>query len=188
MITDSGVSRRITNMLLEWLGDRKRRSFIVGATNFLDNMDSAFIRAGRVDEIILVLPPDNKARKEILRIHSTVMRKIPMPKNPEALFEELAEKTVMWTGAELEKLCLDAARIAMEQKAKIVGKDQFEEAWKGFDVNTEERTGNIDKMVTTMKKTENVSRAFLDNALKAFRENEPNTDVTGKIESMLDSL
>jgi len=46
LMTDSGVNRRITNMLLDWLGQRDRRSFIIGSTNFLRDMDPAFVRAG----------------------------------------------------------------------------------------------------------------------------------------------
>jgi DNA replication protein DnaC len=46
MQTDSGVQRRITNMLLEWLGQRDRRSFLIGATNFIEQMDPAFVRPG----------------------------------------------------------------------------------------------------------------------------------------------
>ena len=59
-MTDSGVSRRITNMLLEWLGGRNRKSFLIGCTNFLENMDTAFIRSGNlhfscVDKLSFVL-------------------------------------------------------------------------------------------------------------------------------------
>jgi len=43
---DSGVQRRITNMLLDWLGRRERKSFLIGATNFIEQLDPAFIRPG----------------------------------------------------------------------------------------------------------------------------------------------
>ena len=165
MITDSGVSRRITNMLLEWLGSRNRRSFLCGSTNFVENMDFAFIRAGRVDEVCLILPPDYEARKEILKIHCTKIRKVPI-KNVD--FDEIAKKTFMWTGAELEKLVLDAARVAMDENAKHVTDKHFEEAFSGIEVNINERKRRIQQMVATMKKLENVNRKFLNEAIKEF--------------------
>jgi len=140
MITDSGVSRRVTNMLLEYFGRRDRKSFLVGCTNFIEQMDTAFIRAGRVDEIILVLPPDREAREEILKLHCTKIRKIPAK---EIDFKEIAEKTFMWTGAELEKLCLDSARLAMAQDSKYVTMEHFDEALGNIEVNITERQERI---------------------------------------------
>ena len=49
MMTDSGAGRRVTNQLLEWMGDRNRRSFIVGTTNYLGDIDEAMIRPGNVN-------------------------------------------------------------------------------------------------------------------------------------------
>ena len=100
---DSGVFRRLISGLLEWLGKRDRESFLIGATNYVEALDRAFIRHGRIDEIILVLPPDYEARKEILRIHTSVVRKIPLGKVD---LDEIAKNTALWTGAELEHLCM----------------------------------------------------------------------------------
>ena len=44
---------------------------------FLSDMDPAFIRAGRIDEVMLVLPPDSAAREQILDIHCR-MKNIPL--------------------------------------------------------------------------------------------------------------
>jgi len=109
MSTDSGVSRRMTNMLLSWLGDENRKSFIVGATNFVQDVDPAFLRPGRLDEVIPVLLPDIKARFEILKVHTSIIRKVPL-NNVD--LNEVAKKTYMWTGAELEKLVVEASSLA----------------------------------------------------------------------------
>ena len=164
MMTDSGVSRRVTNMLLDWLGQRNRRSLLVGCTNFMP-LDQAFIRAGRVDEICLVLPPDLEARKEILEVHTRRLRKIPIK---DVDFDEIARKTFMWTGAELEKLVLDAARIAMERGIKNVTMECFDEAMDGIEVNASERREKIQRMIQTMRSLENVNRTFLKDAVKEF--------------------
>jgi len=181
MITDSGVSRRVTNMLLEYLGRRDRKSFLVGCTNFIEQMDTAFIRAGRVDEIILVLPPDREAREEILKLHCTKLRKIPVK---DVDFKELSSKTFMWTGAELEKICLDAARIAMANEDKHVTMEHFDEALTDVEVNVREREERIMQMVSQMRKLENVNRGFLRKAIEEFQRKTEKTRIKGMLEAL----
>lgn len=164
LMTDSGVGRRIVNMLLDWLGRRDRKSLLVGCTNFMP-LDPAFIRAGRVDEICLVLPPDFEARKEILEVHISRVRKVPVK---DVDLAEIAERTFMWTGAELEKLVLDAARLAMERDSKYVTTEHFDDALKGIEVNIKERSESVQRMISTMSKLENVNRTFLQEAVKGF--------------------
>lgn len=181
LMTDSGVSRRITNMLLDWLGQRNRKSLLVGCTNFMP-LDPAFIRAGRVDEICLVLPPDQEARKEILEVHTAKIRKVPVK---DVDLEEIARKTFMWTGAELEKLVLDAARLAMEREDQYVTTEHFNDAIRGVEVNVTERKDKIQQMITTMKKLENVNRTFLEDAIKDFVKAEKDES---RIKGMLEAL
>jgi AAA+ superfamily predicted ATPase len=161
---DSGVTRRVTNMLLEWLGQRTRQSFLIGATNFLEDIDYAFIRAGRIDEICLIPPPDFEARKEILEVHTQKLRKIPLAKTVD--LNALAKMTAWWTGAELEKLALDSARMAMEEKAKFVEMKHFEATIKSLEVNGLERKQKLERMIAVLKKLENVNMHFLNETLK----------------------
>jgi SpoVK/Ycf46/Vps4 family AAA+-type ATPase len=165
MITDSGVSRRFTNMILEWLGDTNRKSFIVGATNYISDIDPAFIRPGRIDEIIVVLPPDYEARKQILQVHTNVIRKIPY-ENVD--FSEIAKMTLLWTGAELEKLTLSAARNAFRRKSKKVAMQDFIDAFNSIEINIQERERAIQRTINEAKKLENINKEFLNKALKVF--------------------
>jgi len=168
---DSGVSRRMQNMLLDWLGDENRKSFIIGATNFIE-LDPAFIRPGRIDEIVLVLPPDSEARQEILKVH-VQMKKIPV----EAIdYTSLANQTTMWNGAELERLVKEAASLAMDEDAKYVTMTHFSKAIKSFDVNVDERASKIKAEIGKMKQLEQVNQHFLNIALKAFAEKDEATD------------
>lgn len=183
MMTDSGVNRRVTNMLLDWLGQRNRKSFLVGCTNFLESMDLAFLRAGRVDEVCLVLPPDATARKEILELHCTKVRKIPV--EAKLNYQQIADKTFMWTGAELEKLALDASRLAMEATATKVTMKHFEDAMERVEVNVKQRSETIQGMVATMRKMENVSKAFLDESLKEFAHGEKDRS---RVKSFIENL
>lgn len=162
--TDSGVTRRVTNMLLEWLGQRTRQSFLIGATNFLEDIDSAFIRAGRIDEICLIPPPDFEARKEILEVHTQRVRKIPLAKTVD--LNAIAKMTSWWTGAELEKLALDSARLAMEERAERVEMKHFEATIKSVEINAMERQQKLERMIAVLKKLENVNMHFLNETLK----------------------
>jgi SpoVK/Ycf46/Vps4 family AAA+-type ATPase len=166
MSTDSGVSRRMTNMILAWLGDENRRSFIVGATNYVNDVDPAFLRPGRLDEVIPVFYPDARAREEILRVHTSVVRKAPLA--DDVNLRAIAERTWLWTGAELEKLVVEAASLAMEEGAEAVAQRHFEEAMSVIEVNAVEREVRFKQMVNELMKLENVNRAFLRRALDIY--------------------
>jgi SpoVK/Ycf46/Vps4 family AAA+-type ATPase len=178
MSTDSGVSRRMTNMLLSWLGDENRKSFIVGATNFVQDVDPAFLRPGRLDEVIPVLLPDVKARCEILKVHTSIIRKVPL-NNVD--LNEIAKKTYMWSGAELEKLVVEASSLAMVENSEYVAETHFEEAMKSIEVNTTERERRLKLMVQELKKLENVNHSFLNSALQFWVKSEGSDRVKGVI-------
>jgi len=167
MSTDSGVSRRMSNMLLEWLGDEKRKTFIVGATNFLEDLDPAFIRAGRIDEIIPVFYPDLNARKEILEVHTSVVRRVPLADDVN-LFE-IARKTAWWTGAELEKLVKEASMIAFEKEKEKVYMEDFDEALSYIKVNTSTRKEVFLKMINVLKSLEIVNHKLIAEAEKVSK-------------------
>ena len=184
MMTDSGVNRRVTNMLLEWLGNRRRKSFLIGATNFLEDIDFAFLRAGRFDEICLIIPPDATARKQILTLHSSVIRKLPL--TPKLDLTEIAgQPTFMWTPAELEKLCLDAARTGMEQDAKKITLTHFRDALNNIKINVKERQTKIQTGVAKMKELDIVNKGFLDAQLKVFEKGEGDKD---RVRAFIDNL
>jgi SpoVK/Ycf46/Vps4 family AAA+-type ATPase len=163
--TDSGVSRRMTNMLLSWLGSENRKSFVVGATNFVGDVDPAFLRPGRLDEIVPVFYPDFKARLEILRVHTSVIRKVPVK---DVSLEEIAKKTYLLTGAELEKLVIEAASLAMSENAEYVTQEHFEEALKTIEVNINEREQRLKQMINELRRLEIVNQAFLKRALDFY--------------------
>jgi AAA+ superfamily predicted ATPase len=164
--TDSGVSRRMANMLLSWLGDENRRSFIVGATNFASDIDPAFLRPGRLDEIIPVLYPDFDARLEILRVHTSIIRRVPLGGDVD--LAEIARLTHMWSGAELEKLILEASGLAMESDSQHVSQEHFYQALKTIQVNVSEREERLKKMLQELKAHENVNHGLLNSALQSW--------------------
>ena len=152
-------------MLLAWLGDENRKTFIVGATNFVRDVDPAFLRAGRLDEVIPVLYPDQEARRRILEVHTKVIRKVPL-KGVD--LDEIARRTVFFTGAELEKLVIEAASLAMSSGAKAVSMKHFEKALESVEINVAERKRTLDRTIRELQTLENVNKLFLKKALEAY--------------------
>ncbi|XP_022058871.2 spermatogenesis-associated protein 5-like protein 1 [Acanthochromis polyacanthus] len=81
---------------------------VVAATNRPDCLDSALLRPGRLDHIIYVPPPDQPARLAILKVCTK-----SMPVSSDVCVEELAAKTELYSGADLENLCKEAALLAL---------------------------------------------------------------------------
>lgn len=63
-------------------------------------IDSALIRPGRFDKLIYVPPLDKDGRLELLRICAQTT-----PFSPEVNFEEIAENTHHFSGADVVNLC-----------------------------------------------------------------------------------
>ncbi len=126
--TDSGVTERIVNQMLTEMDGMEElyNVVIIGATNRPDRLDSALLRPGRFDRVILTPVPDEKSRLEILKIHT---KKVPLR---DVDLKELAKKTEGYSGADLESLVREAAMMALrnDMKAKYVEKKHFDMALK----------------------------------------------------------
>ncbi|MCD6590760.1 MAG: CDC48 family AAA ATPase [Candidatus Aenigmarchaeota archaeon] len=122
-VTENVVSQILTEMSgLEDLYD----VVVIGATNRPDILDPALLRPGRFDRQVLVPAPDEKARLEILKIHT---RNMPL-KNVD--LKKIAKKTEWYSGADIEALCREAALNALREnmKARQVENKHFENAMK----------------------------------------------------------
>src|SRR3989344_6950493 len=104
--SSDNTERRIVAQLLTLMDGLKSRGQVVvmAATNRPDDIDEALRRPGRFDREIRINPPDEIGRKEILRIHT---RGMPLDKSID--FNEIAHKTIGYTGADIEVLCKEAA-------------------------------------------------------------------------------
>jgi transitional endoplasmic reticulum ATPase len=106
------VSDRVLGQLLtEMDGIEAPRGIIVlGATNRLDRLDAALLRPGRFD-IVLTLPlPDQRAREQILRIHTGKKRL-----SAEVDLRRLARETEGFAGADLQYICYRATWLAIRR-------------------------------------------------------------------------
>ena len=126
--TDSGVGERVVNQLLTELDgiERLKDVIFIAATNRPDLIDPALMRPGRVDKMILIPAPDEKARLSILRVHS---KSVPLAKD--VSLEEIAKKTEGYSGADIEGMIREAALISLQEsnmKATEVKKSHLVEA------------------------------------------------------------
>jgi transitional endoplasmic reticulum ATPase len=124
--SDSHVSERVVNQLLTEIDGLEdlHDIVIIGATNRPDMVDTALLRPGRFDRIILTPVPDEKSREEIFTVHTKGM---PIKG---ITSKELAAMTEGYAGADIEAVCREAAIIALREdlKAEEIHKKHFEEA------------------------------------------------------------
>ncbi|MBQ9534556.1 MAG: AAA family ATPase, partial [Clostridia bacterium] len=97
---------------------------IIAATNRVDVLDPALLRAGRFDRQIYIGMPDIKGRKDILRVHSK-----KKPFDDDVSFEDIARSTVGFTGADLENLLNEAALLAARNNKTKIGSREIEDAF-----------------------------------------------------------
>lgn len=125
---DFNVTERVVNQLLTEIDGLQELNdvVIIGATNRPDMIDTALLRPGRFDRIVLVGIPEQKSRLEIFKIHS---KNMPLEKVD---LNVLSEKAVNYTGADIEAVCREAAILALREdiKANKVLMRHFEEALK----------------------------------------------------------
>jgi AAA+ superfamily predicted ATPase len=86
--------------------------FVLAASNHPWDIDSALRRPGRLDRMLLVLPPDESAREAILRHH---LKDRPIARID---LRKLAARTRAFSGADLAHLCDSAAETALLDSAK----------------------------------------------------------------------
>ena len=96
---------------------------ILAATNRVDVLDKALLRAGRFDRQIHVDLPDLNERKEIFGVH---LRPIKIDNSVD--IDLLARQTPGFSGADIANVCNEAALIAARHSRKFVGKQDFLEA------------------------------------------------------------
>ena len=109
---DSMVTERVVSQLLTELdGVQNLQGVVVlAATNRIDMVDPALLRAGRFDKLIVIPLPDKPAREEILRIH---MKGIPIAKDVDV--DRIVESTEGFSGADMALLTNTAVSIVLQK-------------------------------------------------------------------------
>jgi transitional endoplasmic reticulum ATPase len=109
------VSERVVSQLLTEMDgiEDLREVLILAATNRVDIVDPALLRAGRFDIILNFPYPEEKELYEILKIHT---RGKPISKD--AKLKEIAAQALGFSGADIELLCQRASMIAIREHIK----------------------------------------------------------------------
>ncbi|MBE5777133.1 MAG: ATP-dependent zinc metalloprotease FtsH [Clostridiales bacterium] len=125
---DNGSDEReqtLNALLTEMSGfDSQDGIVVLAATNRLDTLDEALLRAGRFDRQIEVGLPDREEREKILRVHAK--RK---PLSEDVSLSVLAAQTAMFSGAQLESLLNEAAIIAARRGEGSILRQDVEQAY-----------------------------------------------------------
>jgi transitional endoplasmic reticulum ATPase len=97
---------------------------VMAATNRPDMIDPALLRPGRFDKLVLVGKPNEKARLNILNVHT---RKMPLK---DVDLEYIASKTDGYVGADLAALCREAGLNAYrnDKDSEFITMEDFEAA------------------------------------------------------------
>ncbi len=88
--------------------------FVIGASNRPESIDTAVLRAGRLDKVIFIPPPDHAARAEMFKL---ILEKRPV--EGEINYTKLADLTANFVSSDIRFLCDEAARKALRGKTKI---------------------------------------------------------------------
>ncbi|MGI0084351.1 MAG: CDC48 family AAA ATPase, partial [Nitrososphaerales archaeon] len=109
---DSMVTERVVSQLLTELDGIQSLAGVVvlAATNRMDMVDPALVRAGRFDKLLYIPPPDKTARKQILDIqikHKPVAADLDL--------ERVAEMTDGFSGADLTSVVNTAVSLVLQE-------------------------------------------------------------------------
>lgn len=121
------VTERVLNQLLAEMDGIEDLSniIVIGATNRPDMLDSALLRPGRFDRILLTPAPSKEGREEIFKIHT---KNMPLAKDVNV--NKILDKTDGFVGADIEALIREAAMLALREniESKEVRMKHFENA------------------------------------------------------------
>ncbi|MFH1589364.1 MAG: CDC48 family AAA ATPase [archaeon] len=125
--SDSHVNERVVNQLLTEMDGLQELNdvVIIAATNRPDMLDTALLRPGRFDRIVLTPVPDKKTREAIFKVHTK-----GMSLSKDVNIKTLSEKTNNYVGADIESVCREAGMLAMrdDMKVKTIKMKYFEDA------------------------------------------------------------
>ena len=96
---------------------------IMAATNRPDVLDPALLRPGRFDRQITISNPDVRGREAILKVHARNKHIDPLVK-----FDEIAQRTPGFSGADIENLLNEAALLAARENRKVITVQDIDEA------------------------------------------------------------
>ena len=116
----SDVGHHYASEVNEWLVQLNNCGnddiFIVAATNKMEKIDSAVLRAGRFDRKILIPVPDTESRIALFKLYLNQRKKVL---SDDINFVKLSQKTENYVCSDIKLIVNDASRVARKNKTKI---------------------------------------------------------------------
>ena len=106
-------SAEVNEFLVRLNNCSEQRILVIGATNFLERVDEAALRAGRMDLHYYIGLPDFAARSELFKHH---LRGRPCAKLD---WSQLAQRSAGYSPADIALISTQAARLALMQHVPI---------------------------------------------------------------------
>lgn len=107
---------------------------VIAATNRPDVLDPALVRPGRFDRRVTLDLPDIVGRKAIIEIH-----KKGKPFEKDLNWDRVAERTVGFSGADIENMLNESAILAARSTKKEIGMSEIEEASLKVEIGPEKK-------------------------------------------------
>jgi len=126
--SNSGGEREIQRTMLELLNqldgfDARGEVKVIMATNKIESLDPALLRAGRIDRKIEFPLPDLSTKKRIFDIHTK-----KMSLSDDVVFTEIVSAKDDLTGADIKAICTEAGLLALRERRMKVTMDDFTKA------------------------------------------------------------
>ena len=114
--TDAHVTERVISQFLTEMDgiEELKGVMVLAATNRIDIIDPALLRSGRFDLLMELRPPDEKARREIFKIHTRGKLL-----GADIDFERLAGETDGMSGSDIEFICRTASMSAIREHINL---------------------------------------------------------------------
>jgi cell division protease FtsH len=142
---------------------------VLAATNRPDILDGALLRPGRFDRRVSIERPDIRGREGILRIH---VRGKPLDEGVD--MEQVARRTVGFSGADLANVVNEAALLAARRGASVIEMRHFFEAIERLMAGPERRSRILSPQDRHRIAYHEAGHALVSTAL-------PGTDRVGKL-------
>lgn len=146
----AGVNVQQFGTILSWLNDHRYPIFFISTSNDTEQLPPELFRAGRFDEIFVVIPPNTTERYEIIKKRMQAYGLEINESEILLLLNNLVEKTRGFSGAEIDKLVREAIYLtgfSSSKQLEIPTQDSWDKALEK--VNPQYRS---DKMQQLLKK------------------------------------
>jgi cell division protease FtsH len=117
----------INELLHQMDGFKQDNILVIGATNFIDDLDPALLRPGRFDRKLYVPAPNREGREKILAHY---LKKVSLAEalTVEEVAKDFSRRTVTFSGASLAHFVNESAILAARDKKEVVERKHLEAA------------------------------------------------------------